>query len=264
MRVLVTGHRGHIGRHVVRALTAAGHDVMGFDLVDGDDVLDPEAVADALAGCNAVVHLALVDGGDLVTMNLEATWNVLSAAGDLDRAVITSSVRALGCFAGAGLPAYLPIDDAHPASPSQPYDVLKLRTEVLARDALVETVCIRPPHVLDDDGIAWVRRRRAADEAAEWTPFWEYGAWIHAEDLADAIERALVCDLPEEHVVVTVAADDVSSDQVPGRELAERLLPDVEWRGGPEFDADPWRSLVACRSGRDVLGWSPRRRWAER
>ena len=40
------------------------------------------------------------------------------------------------------------------------------------------------------------------------------------------------------------------------------VLPDVEWRGGGEYDVDPWRSLFDC-SRRDVLGWRPEHRWAD-
>jgi len=68
MRVLVTGGTGYLGRAIVGALAAAGHDPVVFArsaaasglrgrLVDGD-VRDREAVAAAAAGCDAVCHTA--------------------------------------------------------------------------------------------------------------------------------------------------------------------------------------------------------------
>ena len=39
-RCLVTGHRGYIGSEVYNQLKEAGHEVMGIDLVDGNDILD--------------------------------------------------------------------------------------------------------------------------------------------------------------------------------------------------------------------------------
>ncbi|WP_329550519.1 NAD-dependent epimerase/dehydratase family protein [Streptomyces sp. NBC_00696] len=62
MRVLVTGGAGFIGCHVVEALTARGHEAVVFDLRDGLDVRDAEAVAVALAGVDAVCHQAAMVG----------------------------------------------------------------------------------------------------------------------------------------------------------------------------------------------------------
>ena len=39
-RCLVTGHRGYIGSEVYNQLKETGHEVMGIDLVDGNNILD--------------------------------------------------------------------------------------------------------------------------------------------------------------------------------------------------------------------------------
>ena len=108
MRVLVTGNRGLVGQYVEPELVAAGHAVVGFDVKDGDDVLDPEAVLRAAAGCDAVVHLAAIlppvgaSDNELMAVNLLGTWHVLWAARQqrLRRVVYASSVNALGVFLG--------------------------------------------------------------------------------------------------------------------------------------------------------------------
>ena len=76
MQVLLTGGAGFIGRHVLRELNARGHAVRVLDSLRADvhgadaakalddaelsvaDVRDVEAVARALAGVDAVIHLA--------------------------------------------------------------------------------------------------------------------------------------------------------------------------------------------------------------
>ncbi|MER7676552.1 NAD-dependent epimerase/dehydratase family protein [Streptomyces sp. NPDC096934] len=62
MRVLVTGGAGFIGSHVVEALARGGHEPVVFDLDDGLDVRDPDAVAAALPGVDAVCHQAAMVG----------------------------------------------------------------------------------------------------------------------------------------------------------------------------------------------------------
>ncbi|MBL1086162.1 NAD-dependent epimerase/dehydratase family protein [Streptomyces actinomycinicus] len=64
MRVLVTGGAGFIGSHVVEALTARGHETVVFDVRTdpGADVRDPAAVAQAVAGVDAVCHQAAMVG----------------------------------------------------------------------------------------------------------------------------------------------------------------------------------------------------------
>lgn len=62
MRVLVTGGAGFIGGRIVAALRARGHEAVVFDLLDGLDVRDAEAVAGALDGVDAVCHQAAMVG----------------------------------------------------------------------------------------------------------------------------------------------------------------------------------------------------------
>jgi UDP-glucose 4-epimerase len=271
MRVLVTGSSGLIGGAVVARLRAEGCGVVPFDIGGGHDILDAAGVASAAVGCDAIVNAAgghrpgAEPGMGFITHNVTGNWNVLSAArqAGIRRVVTFSSVNALGVFRGEGVPDYLPIDDDHPMRPPTAYGMAKRLVEELCLcftlSTGIATICLRPPAVLGLARHAEFAAARAADPAAEWTPFWEYGAYIDVRDVASAVLAALRCADPG-HVTALICADD-SSSPIPPRELARRLLPDVAWRG-PE-PADPAQSLVRSDRARAILGWAPHHRWAD-
>jgi nucleoside-diphosphate-sugar epimerase len=270
MRVLVSGSSGLIGSAVVERLVAEGDEAVHFDIVGGHDVLDPEDYAAVARGCEAIVHAAgghrpdTSDPGQrFLTHNVTGNWNMLEAArkAGIRRVVTFSSVNAIGVFRGEGVPDYLPIDDEHPIRPSTAYGMAKRLVEELCRYYTaangIATVCFRPPAICGPARRAKLEAERAADPAMEWTPYWEYGAWIDVRDVAGAVIAALRRpDLG--HLTALIIADDVTSP-IPPRELAKRLLPDVPWRG-PE-PGNEWTTLVRSDRAREALEWRPQFRW---
>jgi uncharacterized protein YbjT (DUF2867 family) len=96
MRCLVIGATGYVGTRLVPRLVAAGHEVRclvrnaqraaelgeldGVDVVLGD-VLNPDAVGRAMAGCDLVYHLVhSLDRDDFVDVDRSAAENVMMAA----------------------------------------------------------------------------------------------------------------------------------------------------------------------------------------
>jgi UDP-glucose 4-epimerase len=206
--VLVTGQRGLVGSYVLLELERQGHSVVGFDLQDGCDVRDPAALAAAMAGCDAVIHLAAADdplpAEVIVDTIVVGTKNLLdlAAAQGFPRVVIASSVDGLGILMGEAPPDYLPIDDAHPARPGTPYGAARRAAELLAARVSaamgLEVICLRPPGVCDDATMALIRGRRLERASYEWDPIWEDSAWIHVEDLARALVASCFCPPPPE------------------------------------------------------------------
>ncbi len=106
MKILVTGSAGTVGRPVCQELLRQGHEVRGLDLraspelVDAvvADVADAGAVRAAVAGMDAVVHLAAqpVDApfSDLVGPNVVGLYNVFDACQEtsVKRLVLASSI----------------------------------------------------------------------------------------------------------------------------------------------------------------------------
>jgi UDP-glucose 4-epimerase len=165
MRALVTGGAGFIGSHLGDALLDAGHEVVVLDnlstgrrenvngaakLLEGD-VADPEAVSQAVAGCDVVFHQAALGSVarsvarplDTDRVNTHGTLAVLSAAhqAGVRRVVLASSSSVYG---GA---KEVPTPESVPLVPRSPYAVTKLTDEHYARVFWelhgVETVCLR-------------------------------------------------------------------------------------------------------------------------
>ncbi len=58
MKILLTGNRGMIGSVIEAELQMAGHEVVGYDRLDGSDILDASSLEKAIRGCGAAIHLA--------------------------------------------------------------------------------------------------------------------------------------------------------------------------------------------------------------
>ena len=180
--------------------------------------------------------------------------------------VVTSSVQALGCFIGLGRPDYLPLDDAHPARAVRAYGLSKLIAEhvrLVHETTGVPTVCLRPPWVFAPSmyeasgprGGRTPRRsgRRSGSTARSSTcATWRRRSSPRSIAPLTGHHRLLVC------------AEDVSSAEMDSRALVRKLLPGVEWRGGSEYDAEPFRALIDTRRRGTLLGWLPRHRWRSR
>ncbi len=272
MRVLVTGSRGLIGSSVVEELRASGHRVVEYDLRDSRDILHLPTLREATRACDAIVHAAALLGraaespDQIMAVNLLGTWNVLSAgvAAGVRRIVFLSSVDALGVFKGERVPDYLPLDDAHPCYPTTPYAISKRLAEEMCRFAseshALSVVCLRPPGVWARDTYAWVEAERAKRPKFEWDPFWEYGAFLDLRDLSRACLGALTCDM-EGFRCVLVSSSDITTSGRTSRELVQLVNPDVEWRGGPEYEDEPYRALVEIGPARELLDWNPQHTW---
>lgn len=122
MRVLITGHRGFIGQHLVPELTDAGHEVAGVDISStrtyhgiesnvGFDLTDDGAMADTLEGYRpeVVIHLAAQVGRVLgeddvrhtIRENAEMTGVLARECAERDvRVVYASSSEVYGDQAG--------------------------------------------------------------------------------------------------------------------------------------------------------------------
>ena len=272
MRVLVTGDRGKVGVPVAGYLRRAGYEVIGFDLANGADVLDLAAVSRAARGCAAIVHLAALAHDtagrpeQIMAVNVLGTWHVLLAAeaAGVSRVICFSSAQALGIAEGEQLPDYFPVDDDHPRRAMRPYGLSKVLVEDLcagftARTG-IPTVCPRPVAVWPETKYSSVAAQWRDRPSTEWEPFWEYGAFVDARDVAAAVDLGLIVPLSGHHRVL-LCADDIAGTG-PSLDLAARLAPGVPVTDPERYLAHPYAALFDCRAAATALGWKPAYGWA--
>ena len=268
MKIAVTGGSGSVGRTVVEMALAEGHSVVNIDRVPPPNALPPNAAfvqaeltdyaafAQAVRGCEALVHLAAIPAPGrqpdhvVHNNNVVSSYNALRAAAQLGikRVCQASSVNATG-LAYSRWPRfdYFPLDERHPTYNEDPYSLSKWICEQQA-DSFARRY--------EDMAIAslrfhWVVPERAAavqQGRDEWLAkqLWGYTRF-------DAAAQACLLSLTasfQGHEVFYVVAPDTTMD-TPSLELQQHYFPDVPVRG----DLSSHRSFFDCRKAERLLGW---------
>ena len=291
-RVLVTGASGQLGRYVVDelrdrcAVTTLDLAPAAFDLPHvRADVLDPVALGAAVAGHDAVVHVAALDSAikapdeDFFQVNVVGTWTVLHAAraAGVRKTIVTSSSMVTGFTHDnlANPPEYLPVDEAHPLRPTQTYGLTKqlceAAAESFARRGPMEVAVIRPAYVLFPHLVSRLAARAREPERRHF-PWLERGAtvgpltlfrtYVTPEDTARCYRMNLERSGTPYDVFFCSAADSIEP-----RPILEfyadlyGILPEV--RKPEVFECDPHASPIDCTHAREVLGWAPTSSWTE-
>jgi len=152
MHILVTGGAGYIGSHTAKLLAEAGHQPVIFDdmsqghewavqwgPLERGSLADPARLADLFSSrtIDAVVHFAanalvgesMTNPAKYFRNNTVGTLNLLDAMHQASVGVIVFS----STCATYGDPVRVPIDEAHPQVPVNPYGESKLMVEKLLR-----------------------------------------------------------------------------------------------------------------------------------
>lgn len=114
-RIAVTGAAGFLGRAIVAAAVADGHDVTQLTRADAD-LADGSGLSEVLADMDAVIHAAAGRGDDAAHARdtLTATRNLVAALPAKARLVLVSS---FSVYAFDGLPDNAQLDETAPTDP---------------------------------------------------------------------------------------------------------------------------------------------------
>lgn len=281
MRVIVTGGCGKAGRHVIKVLADAGHDVTNLDRVSPPgnlaeelpgrmirlELTDAGEVYDAFAQVKpeGVCHLAAIPSPrgwarqHTFANNVLSTYNVMQAAGETGcrRFVYASSEMATGWLTTEELPARFPFKEEDRVDSANAYALSKYLGEIIADSMVVRypdmAICsMRINNVVPPEDYAKLQYRR--DNFPEGgNNFWSY---IDARDVAGAFRAALE-GKSEGHEVYLIAAADTCLDTPIREAVKKRYGTEGNFADGHgEYD-----SAFDCSKINNHFGWQPRYSW---
>lgn len=262
MHVVVTGGSGRLGQFVVRELFTHAHQVSAIDTIKPRECPCPtyvvdsrkaEALIEQFKNADAVIHLArqrfqyTESGFNLSTQrwefpdiagdaarfnaNVAMTNNVLTVAqsAGVKKIVCGSSLAIYGlCYPMTELrPDYLPIDEAHPLRPQDPYGLTKLVGEQLCeafcRKSDMQIASLRFSEIYSEELRVLFAGRKKHPTIHGSGDLWSY---IDVRDAARACRLALEADFSG-HQAFNICAPDTIMD-IPTGELIEKFLPAVK------------------------------------
>jgi dTDP-glucose 4,6-dehydratase len=290
MRVLVTGGAGFIGSHFVKRLVAAGDDVVildkltyagnpanlegvGAELIVGD-IADPDAVARAGSGCEAVVNFAaethvdrsILGPREFIHTDVLGTQTLLEwARATGARHVQVSTDEVYGDLEAGGRSR-----EGDPLRPSSPYSASKaggdLQVLAYVRTYGVDAVITRGANTYGPNQYPEKLVSLFVTNALEGLPLPVYGdgrqvrEWLHAEDHCVAVELVMREGAAGE--IYNVGGEEHSNLEVTHRILELTggdlsLVRHVEDRAGHD------RRYALDDAKLRALGWAPAHSFGE-
>jgi len=290
MRVLVTGGAGFIGSHFAKRLAAAGDEVVVLDkltysgnranlegadveLVVGD-ICDAETVAEAAAGCDAVVNFAaethvdrsIIGAAEFIETDVHGTYVLLGWARDAGvRLVQVSTDEVYG-----DVPEGESSCEEDPLKPSSPYSASKaggdLQVLAAVRTFGVDACITRAANTYGPNQYPEKIIPLFVTNALDGEALPVYGdgrqrrEWLHAEDHCAAVE--LVLREGRSGEVYNVGGEELENIEVTHRILeltgaGDDLIRYVDDRAGHD------RRYSLDDSKVRGLGWSPQHSFSE-
>lgn len=300
MKVLVTGGAGYLGTVTTAALLSAGHEVVVVDdlrrghrdLVPAAaefvraDVADAAAMAEVLAGVDAVVHLAaMIEAGESMRSPAQYFADNTAATMLFLRSVVEAGVTRLVFSSTAavfGNPSEIPLTEDAVTDPTNVYGATKLAVERelrwLARLEVLRSVALRyfnlagatEDHGEDHDPETHLIPLVLAAAADRRDGIAIFGTDYDTPDGTCIRDYVHVADVAAAHVRALAVIDDhwhLDANLGNGQGFSVREVIDtVRDVTGRDFDVreearrpgDPAVLVASSDRARDVLGWRPR------
>ena len=276
MNVVVTGATGGLGSWLVESLAQSDHAVTAIDLSRPSagrenvafyacDLTDQgqtweliqSADPEVVVHCAAIPAMGITSGTETFQNNVESTYNTLVGAGTVGADVIWMSSESIYGWVFAEdtwLPDYLPVDEAHPIRPEDPYGTSKLVgeniAEMVVRKYDVSVTSIRPSWI-NYPGRYDTREIRQSFEPETAGPSGNFWSYVDVRDVVSAIEAAMRADIAGHEPFLVAAREnylDVSTAKL--MEMVFGRLPEQCEVNGDE-------SALSTERIQTALDWQP-------
>jgi UDP-glucose 4-epimerase len=303
MRVLVTGGTGYIGSTAVEILLQQGFEISilddcstghadtapaGVRFIQGS-LLNPSEVADALTGCDAVMHFA---GKSLVGESVEKPDLYHSVNVDGSRILLDQmrkqSIRKIVFSSSAatyGEPKVVPILESSETNPTNPYGATKLAIDQMITDEAarhkISAASLRYFNVAGalkaDRG--WLAERHNPEthlipnvlRSTPESPVKIFGSdwptedgtcirdYVHVVDLIDAHIKALHSLGAPGHEIYNLGSGSGYSVREVVKAASDAIGHPITFVDSPRRAGDPAVLIADISKAKRMLGWSPTR-----
>ena len=281
-RILITGSAGELGGSLVEYFSR-DNEVVQLDVraperegahADGvyvGSVADPELVAQAIDGVDAVIHAGAIPGTrkpyeELLSANVVGTFVLLEAAGasaTVERFAFISSITWHGFHGPAEwrrTPPCLPIHEGLESVALDYYACTKVQAEYwcakYAERFRKPVVALRSSRIMRP---CQEVNMKASDPIPGTPHLHDY---VGTGDLVDAVERALEYNPPDGYEAFLTNSVDQHT-VIPSIDLVAMLYPEVKQLDREKLEAyEGFGALVDCSRAHERLGWMPEFRCA--
>jgi UDP-glucose 4-epimerase len=303
MRILVTGGTGYIGSTAVEVLLSQGYEISilddcsmghadtvpsGVRFIDGS-LLNPAQVADALNGCDAVMHFA---GKSLVgesvekpalyqSINVDGTRTLLD---EMRKQSITKIVFSSSA-ATYGEPKVVPILETAETQPTNPYGATKLAIDnMITEEAAKHSISAASLRYFNVAGAlkadrGWLAERHNPEthlipnvlRSTEANPVKIFGTdwptadgtcvrdYVHVIDLIDAHIKALKSLGKPGHEIYNLGSGSGYSVREVVKAASDAIGHQIPFIDSPRRPGDPAVLIADISKAKRLLDWAPTR-----
>ena len=268
MRVLVTGSKGFVGTETQKLLEKEGHEVIGYDLMDGYDIRDYEQFMDVCLEerPDRVLHLAAIarfadadkDPKLAFETNVMGTKNVVEVCKELHIPLVYSSTGSAIMPLNEYEP---PFDETIPARGNSVYGCTKAIAEFYVREH-TPSIIFRYGHLYGAEKkfhglIGGFLSRIERGLAPELYGGLQTNSMIYIMDIARANLLALTASWDKYNQIYNIGSAEEISAEDAGKMVCDVFGYKGEIKKKPGRTVDPSRFAMNIKKAEVMLGFKP-------